>query len=73
MKVKAKKVKADKGTAKKTYACWAHEQSRSQILGRSGAKGPGSTKAFKYGEGHGSFEKAKREADAWVAKLNGRA
>ena len=31
------------------------------------------TKAFEYGEGHGSFEKAKREADAWVAKLNGRA
>ena len=73
MKVKAKKVKADKGTAKKTYAFWGHEQSRSQIMGRSGAKGPGSTKAFKYGEGHGSFEKAKREADAWVAKLNGRA
>ena len=73
MKVKAKKVKADKGTAKKTYAFWAHEQSRFQIMGRSGAKGPGSTKAFKYGEGHGSFEKAKREADAWVAKLNGRA
>lgn len=72
-KCKGKKKNAVAKKGKRTRvgkAGWSHEESRSQIMGRTGAKGPGSSKAFKYGGEHGSYAKAKREADLWVAKLN---
>ena len=56
----------------KGKAFWGHEDSRSQIMGRTGNTGPGSTKMFTYGMGQPylSFNLEEKAAKAWVQKLD---
>ena len=53
-------------------ATWGRETSRSQIMGRTGEGGPGSSKKFKYGASQefGNEKQAITAAQRWVDELN---
>ena len=56
-------VPVDTSTAKPSFA---HEKSRMQYLARTGLKGPGQTKAFKYTD-EDSRQQAFASAKSWIA------
>ena len=57
----------DENTSNASYAI---ERSRSQVMCRTGLRGPGQTKAIKYGPGtpHPTEKSAAKEAKKWVEK-----
>ena len=73
---KEAETKAEKKTAsvsheasseKKKMASVSHEASRSQFMCRTGLSGPGQCFAIKYSQKKGDLEKAKKQAQKWLA------
>jgi hypothetical protein len=64
---KAKVVANAKAAAKAAGPAWGYEESRKQVMCRTGLSGPGQSHAIKY-EIAGGKAKAINMADAWVAK-----
>ena len=55
-------------TKDKKRPCFSVERTRSQVMGRTGQGGPGSSKAFKYGKGQAYPNEAAavKAAELWV-------